>query len=666
MMRKLIFTLVVFTVSFSTYAQNDSAILLQDVMVTATRNKQASLLSPYSVSKLSIQGLQQFQPRTSPEALIGTAGVFVQKTNHGGGSPFVRSLTGNQNLLMIDGIRLNNATYRYGPNQYFNTIDLFSVGSIEVARGTGSVQYGSDAMGGVIQVFTKDPGFSEKAKWSGNIIGRVLSNDAEYTGRAELVYSTAKTALQIGYTARKFGDLPGGDTTGIQHPSGYKENAFDAKFKWQLNNQWLLTAAHQQMQQNNVPLYHRVALENFAYYQFDPQKRSLSYLRMEGKTQHLLLSKLSFTASSQINKERRNYWRNRNANRFIEDDRVNTLGLTADIFSVINPNWTANSGVEYYTDRVTSAKQQIAIANGATVNQRGLYPNNASMQNFSLYSLHHLALGKFTIEAGVRYNSLQIEVDTAIVKPSSLVFNAALLYRISKTQSLYASYSTGYRAPNIDDMGTLGLVDFRYEVPAYGLKPEKTFNTELGYKIHTKKVQLSMAFYYMHLTNIINRIQLVGQQVGGYNVYIKENNQESFIKGLEYDLQIALTKKILISSNGAYSFGQNTTRAEPMRRIPPFNGRTFIQWAQSNIQLSLEYIYAATQNRLAQGDKDDNRIPKGGTPGFGIFHFHASTKLLGVQFRSGLTNIFNADYRMHGSGINGMGRNLYISAQFRF
>jgi len=648
------------------YAQTDTAVLLKEVMVTATRNSQSSLLSPYSVSKLSLQGIDQFQSRTTPEALIGNAGVFVQKTNHGGGSPFVRSLTGNQNLLMIDGIRLNNATYRYGPNQYFNTIDLFSVGSIEVARGTGSVQYGSDAMGGVIQVFTKDPGFSEKAKWSGNIIGRVLSNDAEYTGRAELVYSAAKTALQIGYTARKFGDLPGGDTTGIQHPSGYKENTFDIKFKWQLNNRWLLTAAHQQLQQNNVPLYHRVALENFAYYQFDPQQRQLSYIRMEGKFANPIFSKISFTASSQLNKERRTYLRVGNSNRFVEDDKVKTIGLTADVFSIIHSNWTANSGVEFYNDEVNSSKQQISTISGNIINQRGLYPNNARMQNFSLYSLHHLALGKFNIEGGVRYNALQIEVDTAIVKPASLVFNAALLYRVSKTQSVYASYSTGYRAPNIDDMGTLGLVDFRYEVPAYGLKPEKTFNTELGYKIQTKKVQLSLAIYYMHLTNIINRVQVPGQQISGYNVYIKENNQESYISGFEYDIQLKLAQNLIINTNGSYSFGQNTSRREPMRRIPPMNGRTFIEWKQSKQQFTLEFIYASKQSRLAQGDKDDNRIPTGGTPGFGVLNFHVGTSLYGVKMRTGITNIFNADYRMHGSGINGMGRNLYISAQFSF
>ena len=647
-------------------AQSDTALYLQEVTVTATRTKQNTLLTPYSVTRININVAERFQPRTSPEALVGTMGVFVQKTNHGGGSPFVRSLTGDQNLLMIDGIRLNNATYRYGPNQYFNTIDLFSVGSIEVARGTGSVQYGSDAMGGVIQVFTKDPGFSEKSKWSGNIIGRVLSNDVEYTGRTELVYSSRKTAMQVGYTSRKFGDLPGGDTTGLQSPSGYKEQAIDLKFKWQLNQQWTLTAMHQQNQQKNVPLYHRVALENFAYYLFDPQVRKLSYVRLEGNSNQPLFSKISFTASLQNNSEQRRYQRNGNANRFVEEDKVRTIGLTADVFSAFNAAWTANTGIEYYTDKVQSSKQQITLANNEVLNQRGLYPDGASMGNFSLYSMHHIALGDFSIEAGLRYNALNIKVDTAIVKPSSLVFNSALSYKLNKQQSLYASYSTGYRAPNIDDMGTLGLVDFRYEVPAYGLRPEKTMNTELGYKIQTKQLQASLAFYYMHLTNLINRVQLQGQQISGYNVYIKENNQESFIRGFEYSLQYQWKNGWMLHTNGAYSFGQNITRSEPMRRIPPFHGRTFLQWKPGRMMYMLEYLYAGSQTRLAQGDRDDNRIPKGGTPGWNILNIHASIDFNKVVLRTGVANIFNQDYRMHGSGINGLGRNLYISAQFRF
>ncbi|BDQ11705.1 TonB-dependent receptor plug domain-containing protein [Sediminibacterium sp. TEGAF015] len=651
---------------FHAMAQTDTVLSLQEVTVTATRNKQHMLHTPYSVTRINLSEAERFQPRTSPEALMGTMGVFVQKTNHGGGSPFVRSLTGNQNLLMIDGVRLNNSTYRYGPNQYFNTIDFFSVEYIEVARGTGSVQYGSDAMGGVIQVFTKDPAFSEKTKWSGHFIGRILSKDVEYSGRTALQYSSRKFAFQAGYTNRQFGDLPGGDSTGIQSPSGYKEQAFDLKLKWQFNPKWTITALHQQDQQKNVPLYHRVALENFAYYLFNPQVRNMSYLRLEGNSSFSLLSKMSFTASLQRNREQRNYQRNGNINRFVEEDRVKTIGLTADVFSLFTNNWSANTGIEYYADQVQSSKQQITLLNNTILNQRGLYPNCASMGNFSLYSMHHLVLGNFSIEAGLRYNALNIKVDTAVVKPSSFVFNGALSYQLNKQQSLYASYSTGYRAPNIDDMGTLGLVDFRYEIPAYGLKPEKTMNSEIGYKMQTKKLQSTVAFYYMHLTNLINRVQLPGQQINGYNVYIKENNQQSFIRGFEYIFQYQWNNGWQVYTNGAYSFGQNTTRSEPMRRIPPFHGRTYLQWKPGRMMYILEYLYAGSQTRLAQGDKDDNRIPKGGTPGWNVLNIHASMDLNNIILRTGMANIFNQDYRMHGSGINGLGRNLYISAQFRF
>ena len=142
----------------------DSASNLTVVTVTSTRKSTTNLLVPYSVSVVEKTQIDALGFRTSPEALTGTTGVFIQKTNHGGGSPFIRGLTGNQNLLMMDGIRLNNSTSRYGPNQYLNTIDPWTIQKIEVARGTGSVQYGSDALGGVIQVFTQSPSFSKKQK----------------------------------------------------------------------------------------------------------------------------------------------------------------------------------------------------------------------------------------------------------------------------------------------------------------------------------------------------------------------------------------------------------------------------------------------------------------------------------------------------------------------
>jgi len=653
---------------------NDSINNLLEVTVTATRKSTVLLSIPYSVSAVDDEVIERLQFRSTPEALTGTAGVFVQKTNHGGGSPFVRGLTGNQTLFLVDGIRLNNSTFRYGPNQYFNTIDAATVSRIEVARGTGSVQYGSDALGGVVQVFTRQPEFSKEKKWNGSIKGKATTQDMEYSGRGTVGYQSEKLAIIAGYSNKKFGDLVGGDTTGRQSPSGYQEQSIDFKMKYKLNASAVVTVAHQWLKQKEVPLYHRVKLENFAYYYFDPQQRQLSYAKLELAGKKKLLEKITIIGSLQKTRERRDYQRNGNANKFIEEDKVRTVGMVADIFSDISKNWTSNSGIEYYHDKVNSFKQQVTLASSQSLSQRGLYPNDATSGNFSLYSLHHFKLHQFEIETGLRYNSFSIRIPDTVtsalklgditVRPASLVTNLALLYHIDQQQTVYSSFSTGYRAPNIDDLGSLGLVDFRYEVPAYNLKPEKTYNTEIGYRVNTQKIESSIAFFYMHLTDLITRIQVPGQQVGGYNVYTKENSQRSYIRGTEFSFNYRVTNALTIKTNASYQHGQNLSAKEPMRRIPPFNGRVLLDYQQDKWGVSAEHLFAGKQSRLAKGDMDDNRIPKGGTPGWYISNLYGNYTFGGLKLYLAFQNIFNRDYRTHGSGINGMGRSASLSMEF--
>jgi outer membrane receptor protein involved in Fe transport len=577
---------------------------------------------------------------------------------------------------MVDGIRFNNSTFRFGPNQYLNTIDAYTVAKIEVARGTGSVQYGSDALGGVIQVFTKEPAFNTNKALHVAAIGKAVSSDMEYTGRAELQYQSKKLAILAGITSRKFGDLIGGDTTGKQSPSGYKEQSFDVKLKWKIADRSTLTLSHQFLQQNDVPLYHRVQLENFAYYFFAPQQRQMTYAKLQISGRNKWLDKITFIGSLQQSFEKRTYQKNGNANKFSEEDKVKTVGLTADILSNITPNWTANSGLEYYHDKVNSSKQQTAIASNVTLNHRWLYPNNASSGNFSLYSLHHVKINRFEVEAGLRYNSFAITIPDTVtsslklgdvtVKPASLVANTALLFHLNKQQSVYTSFSTGYRTPNIDDMGTLGLVDFRYEIPAYNLKPEKTYNTELGYRFSNKKIQASVAIFYMQLTNLITRVQVAGEQVGGYNVYTKENSQESFLRGAEFSFDYEFTSCFLLKSGASYAYGQNTSRNEPMRRIPPFNGRVLLEYHKAKWQACFENLFAGKQGRLAQGDKDDNRIAKGGTAGWDIINLYGGYVADKYAIRIGLQNLLDKDYRTHGSGINAIGRSGWLALQVNF
>ncbi|WP_276503179.1 TonB-dependent receptor plug domain-containing protein [Terrimonas pollutisoli] len=653
--------------------KKDTAIRsLDEVVVTAQRHQQQSLLVPYSVSTMSQQSIAEKNSRTTPEALMGTNGVFVQKTNHGGGSLFVRGVTGNQTLILVDGIRLNNSTFRYGPNQYLNTIDPFTIKRIEVAKGTGSVQYGTDAIGGVVHVLTIDPQFATgKSALHGRVIGKYITDDMEKTIRGEAMYSGKKFALITGIVKKNFGDLRGGDTTGRQSPSGYDEWSLDMKAKILLKKNIQLTLANQFLQQKNVPVYHKIVLENFAVNEMDPQQRLLSYARMNMQGKSSFFKETEITFSYQQSIEGRNSRKNGSSSLRKERDEINTIGFTADVFSEFTKVWTANSGVELYYDNVGSTRQDINTQTGISASKRGLYPDDSRYGNYSLYSLHHVGFGKWIVDAGLRFNTFDIRVsDTTLgnvkISPSAWVGNAALMYQLTKNQTVYAAFSSGYRAPNVDDMGTLGIVDFRYELPTSDLKPERSQHTELGYKFQAKRLSGTVAAYYMHLTDLISRVKMDGQVIGGYQVYQKENTESAFIKGIETELNWNAIKNINITGGIAYAYGQSLSRNEPLRRIPPFNGRLMSTYRNNKWFAAAELQSASSQKRLAQGDKDDNRIPAGGTPGWKVFNLFGGYKFSIVQLNAGIQNIFNEDYRTHGSGINAVGRSAWLSVNFNF
>lgn len=674
-MTKYTLLIILLSVSFYANGQADSTkvISIQEVIITSQRVPQKEAVIPYSVNSVSRKELDNFSPRTTPEALMSTNGVFVQKTNHGGGSPFIRGLTGNQTLLLIDGIRLNNSIYRYGPNQYLNTIDAFSIDKIEVAKGTGSVQYGSDALGGALQVFTKVPVFNQEGQeWHGNVFGKYMTGDMEKTGRGELQYSSQKLAAFVGGTFHDFGDLIGGKNTGKQSPSGYNEYAFDTKIAFAVKDNIQLTLASQFLRQEHVPIYHKVVLENYLLNEFDPQQRLLTYARLNIQGQKRLFNEVKLIASWQQGIEGRSSQKNGMTLLLHEKDQINTLGHTADISSRLSNKWTANSGIEIYHDQVGSTRTDIhSSGSGSTVQKRGLYPDDSNYSSYSVYTLHRLDLEKWIFDGGIRFNAFQINISDVTlgnveVSPEALVFNAAAMYIIQPAHRVYATLSSGFRAPNIDDMGTLGIVDFRYEVPAYDLKPEKSRNYELGYKLSLPKFSATLAAYYMDLNQLITRVKVDGQFIDGYQVYKKENVEEAFIQGLEAALKWKPVSEWEINAGISYTHGQSITKNEPLRRIPPLNGRLSGTYSFRKFFTTAEFLFAARQDRLSQGDIDDNRISDDGTPGWQVMNLYAGYQLAKVKFKIGVRNILNEDYRTHGSGINGQGRSAWMAVEWFF
>ncbi|MBK9018341.1 MAG: TonB-dependent receptor [Saprospiraceae bacterium] len=661
---------------------------LTEIIVTAQRSETSRFDTPASVEKLTQKHLLDRQERTTPEALMSTPGVFVQKTNHGGGSPFIRGLTGNQTLLLVDGIRLSNATFRYGPNQYLNTIDPFSIQSIEVLKGGGSVGYGSDALGGTVNVLTQSPDFQENgSKWNGKALGLWRSQEMEKTAHADLSFSNKNLAFRAAGSLRRFGDLVGGDTTGVQSPSGYDEAAFDLKGKIRLGQTSTLTLAKQFLRQDDVPVFHKIQLEDFAKNHMTLQQRQLSYARFEFAPERISgLQKITATASLHRTDEHRESQKNGSPTLRKEFDDVRSLGASVLAEFTVAEWWRSTVGVETYHDLVGSTRTDVDTGTGVEADKRGLYPDGATHLSSAIFCTNEWESGDWNFTGGLRYNHFSIKTEDETIgkthlTPGALVWNAGALRKLDKQNSAFASFNSAFRAPNVDDLGSLGIVDFRYEVPTADLRPEKSYNFELGWRHKQERWRAEAAVFRNELRDLITRVRVGSDSIAGYPVYQKENVQRGYVQGMEMNSWLRMTGRFDLSGNLAWQYGQNVTDAEPLRRIPPLFGSMVLRydnnkdgslgkWASYGWSASLEWFFASKQDRLAAGDKADNRIPIGGTPSWQVVNLHGNfriyTRRITVNLRPGIWNILNADYRYHGSGVNGVGRSASLAASVGF
>ncbi len=216
--------------------------ILPEVVIEASRF--ADTLKEISVEHLKLGRIELAEQLSInlPYALENVPGVWMQRTNLGGGSPFLRGLTGYQTLLLMDGIRLNNSTFRSGPNQYFNTLNIGDISAVEVVKSGGAVQYGSDAIGGVIQVFTPTPDFQQSGSaLTGHIGGEMITDEMHQGLEGGLTYKDPQWFADLNVRTDWFGDIKGGADTGFQRPTAYDQSAQSFKKARSLSPQHKLT-----------------------------------------------------------------------------------------------------------------------------------------------------------------------------------------------------------------------------------------------------------------------------------------------------------------------------------------------------------------------------------------------------------------------------------------
>jgi outer membrane receptor protein involved in Fe transport len=652
--------------------------LHESVVVAAERDARPAFESARVLSVVTADGLERRVPRTAPESLMELGQVWVQKTNHGGGSPFLRGLTGNHVLVLVDGIRLNNSTFRYGPNQYLATVDPLSLERVEVVRGVGSVLYGSDALGGVINVVSERPAFAAAGTTlSAALDAKLAGPDVEQTGRARLALAGRNAALAGSFTLRDTGDLRAGGGLGVEAPSGYREAAGDAQALLRLGGTGLLTLAYQYLRQDDVPRWDQVAQRGFSLYAFDPQVRRLAYAQLGLATPSAWLESLRATVSLQRSDETRVRQQRGSRVRVHERDVVDTWGASLELHGRPRGGVRLVAGADVYQDDVRSGRLDTNLDTAAAARRRGLYPDGATALSAAGFLDATWTRGRLTAEAGGRVSRFEVEIPddglfgASRIAPTTFAGRLALAYEAAPGLRAYASLAQGFRAPNVDDLSTLGPFDFGIEVPSPSLVPERALGYELGLKLRRAPVQAALALYRSELSDLIDRVpdRFQGSDTyEGQRVFRRANVGRAYIQGAEGFAEWHVAGPWTLFGSTAYAFGEVKDTGAPVRRIPPLHGELALRHERpGGARVEAELRWAARQDRLAPGDKADHRINPAGTPGWRVLNLRAAWPLRsGLRLVGGVENVFDEGYRVHGSGLDGYGRYAWLGLHARF
>ena len=652
------------------------AVELKNVIINAPYRR---IQYSYAALNTSHNRQQMFdlQSRTTPESLQGMTGVWVQQTDHGSGSPIIRGLIGYQTVMLVDGIRINNASFPGGPLPYLNTIDGMSIANIAVVPGASSVAYGSDAMGGVINIQTVSPMFSTSHGFSvhGAVTGRAATSGMEYVGRGEIDLANDVLAIHAGFDGKRFGDAHAGKGLGIESPSGYTEWAGDFKLRRRIGANSVLTAAYQGLRQFHIPTFLQIQNGKFDKYETKKQARDMGYLSYcympQSEKLNYIESTISYTRMAGTN------WRipkGSDVSTFANDD-VRSLGITADICLQPMPWANLKAGIDIYNDKVFSSGTRVDSSTGTSETVPGSYPNGSTMLTYAAFAEAETTFGKLKVGAGARYSGHRLSTSSkdfghVRLTPDAIVADMHISYELFRHFTAAWIMGSSFRAPNINDLAKLGAEDSWYFVPNFNLSPERGLNMEISLKYDGRHTKASVNLYRNNLSNIMSLVPGTTAdgktEVDGMPVRMKSNVDRAYVTGFEAAFEQQLFKALWLTGNMTYTYGENTTGHQPLSKIPPLFGSIGLRYTAKRLSLALVSNMARRQDRLSEQDKEDARIPKGGTPGWATLRLDGSYKLNHFMIAATFDNIFNKGYRLHASGIDALGRNAKVTITYMF
>lgn len=718
---------------------------LNEMVISASRRIESKSDIPYRITNLKAENLQIYQPQTSADMLSASREVFVQKSQMGGGSPMIRGFGSNRVLLVVDGVRMNNAIFRHGNLHNIISLDAYSVDGIEVIHGPGSVTYGSDAIGGVFSFATRNPEFSEgPIEVSSNAMVRMATANSEKTVAADVSIANDEFASLTLISFSDYGDLRAGKThlpdsnylrrhsaerygdldtiirhtnRHIMHGTAYRFFNIMQKLRYKANENLIFTYGFHNSQTSDIPRFDRLNIYDgerelrYAEWHYGPQKWLMNNLQMEYTNQNLLFDELRMNIAHQNYSESRHNRRFNDNKRYIRFEAVDVVSANLDFFKRIDSDRYFNYGVEAVYNKVNSR----AIVQDIMTNEKDSlstrYPDGSVLGSLAAYVgyKHHIN-NKFTLSYGARYSFSHINAEF-----DTLMFNFPFDHTTSNTGAPTASFgaiykhnsnfnlslnlSSGFRAPNIDDIAKIFDSDPNsVVVPNEDLKPEYLYSADIGFtKRFGRKLELQGGGFFSHLSNVMVRENFSFNDMDSimYDGNMRQvqaivNNDYAVIYGASAGLKADIGELFSLKSHITWIDGFDNNN-EPIRHVSPLFGSTHLLFSLGDFSFDLyavyngeispdklsreehgkDYMYARdTEYAKAQKDLpvEEQFNPEGlYSPSWHTININMKYQLSDrITVNLAVENITNVMYRTYSSGIPSFGRNYIVGVRGRF
>lgn len=539
----------------------DRYLKLNEVVVSSSKFLEKTKNIVQRIDLISARQIARVNAQNTGDLLINTGNVFVQKSQQGGSSPVIRGFEASRVLLVVDGIRMNNAVYRSGHLQNVITVDQNMLQGMEVMFGPSSTMYGSDALGGSVHMITKPvslAGEQQTVLVSGSIFGRYSTANAEKTGHADINVGYRKLGFLTSVTFSDFGDLRMGNRYPADYPdfgrrtnyitqvngsfpdsvvrnvddrvqkfSGYRQWDIMQKIRYRASDRINHVLNLQFSNSGNIPRYDRLQdIRNgelrWAQWYYGPQKRNLFAYTLEADQLSGFLQSLRFTASYQDIEESRQQREYRRYDRFdSRRERIKVAGFVLDMRKKWD-NHELTMGADAQLNDVKSVADRTNLFTGAQSKLDTRYPNGKNRMNaYGLFAQHTYKFRNehWVSNAGIRLqaNSLHstiednsffnLPVTEMKQHPVALTGNLGAIFSPTEATRISFGLSSGFRAPNIDDLARVfesSTAQRRVVIPNVDIKPEYTYTLDLNMShLIAGKIKLEAGGYYTLFRNAI-------------------------------------------------------------------------------------------------------------------------------------------------------------------